>query len=194
MDYKRIYDQLVDGRKSFPAEGEKEIHHIIPRSMGGSNDKDNLVALTPREHFFAHYLLAKIHNNKSMWCAYWFMCNTKDYKVTSRQYESARKLSRNAMKGNQHTLGHVLTEEHKKNIGNGVRGAKNGNYGRNFTEEHRKRISESSKGRKHDEKSRKRMIEAAKNKERVTCPHCSRVLDKGNYVLWHGDKCKMKVG
>jgi hypothetical protein len=36
-----------------------EEHHIIPRSLNGTNRKTNLVLLTPREHFLAHYLLYK---------------------------------------------------------------------------------------------------------------------------------------
>lgn len=35
-----------------------EVHHIIPRCMGGTDDKDNLVHLTPEQHFKAHYYLA----------------------------------------------------------------------------------------------------------------------------------------
>lgn len=36
-----------------------ENHHIIPKSLGSSNDKDNLVLLTAREHFICHILLPK---------------------------------------------------------------------------------------------------------------------------------------
>jgi hypothetical protein len=39
--------------------GEHETHHIVPRSLGGTNGKDNLVHLTYREHFLAHWLLTK---------------------------------------------------------------------------------------------------------------------------------------
>ena len=35
--------------------------HIIPKSIGGSNKKDNLVLLTPREHYICHKLLIKIY-------------------------------------------------------------------------------------------------------------------------------------
>jgi hypothetical protein len=36
-----------------------ETHHIQPESLGGSNDKSNLVLLTAREHYIAHFLLYK---------------------------------------------------------------------------------------------------------------------------------------
>ena len=35
-----------------------ETHHIVPKCMGGSNDKENLIDLFAREHFEAHRLLA----------------------------------------------------------------------------------------------------------------------------------------
>ena len=31
-----------------------ENHHILPKSLGGDNSKDNLVNLTAREHFICH--------------------------------------------------------------------------------------------------------------------------------------------
>ena len=40
-----------------------ERHHIIPRSLGGSNESDNIVKLTAREHFIAHLLLTKMFND-----------------------------------------------------------------------------------------------------------------------------------
>ena len=60
MDYKKNYVQLIKWRKENPPKEDYEIHHIKPRSMGGSNDETNLVKLKPREHYLAHYLLWKI--------------------------------------------------------------------------------------------------------------------------------------
>ena len=37
-----------------------ETHHIIPKSLGGTNIKDNLVKLTAKEHFICHLLLVKM--------------------------------------------------------------------------------------------------------------------------------------
>jgi len=37
-----------------------EKHHIIPKSLGGDNSKDNLVKLTAKEHFICHLLLPKM--------------------------------------------------------------------------------------------------------------------------------------
>lgn len=59
--YQRWYDQIVDRAKERPAlTGYCERHHVVPRSMGGGNDAGNIVTLTYREHFLAHWLLTKI--------------------------------------------------------------------------------------------------------------------------------------
>lgn len=83
-DYKKIYDSLIEKFRLFPPTGEySELHHIIPRCIGGSDDILNLVALPAREHFVAHLLLAKIHGGKLVHAAY-RMSNYRKY--GSRRY------------------------------------------------------------------------------------------------------------
>lgn len=43
--------------------GYKERHHVVPRCLGGTNAKDNMVNLTAEEHFVAHQLLVRIYPN-----------------------------------------------------------------------------------------------------------------------------------
>lgn len=95
MNYEKLYLTLIKTRKNkgIP-KGYKEVHHIIPRSFGGTDESDNLVAMTAREHFIAHRLLAKIYPNSGMVHAVYKMaCSNltmKRYKVTSRVYEQLR--------------------------------------------------------------------------------------------------------
>ena len=58
--YQQWYDDLMDraGRRLIPA-CHTERHHIVPKSLGGPDDDCNLVTLTYREHFIAHWLLTK---------------------------------------------------------------------------------------------------------------------------------------
>lgn len=68
MNYKRIYFQIISYRKQNPLtkeDGYIEYHHIIPRSLGGSDDESNLVALTAREHYIVHVLLYKIFKKRA---------------------------------------------------------------------------------------------------------------------------------
>jgi hypothetical protein len=62
MKYEKIYKQLIDKRKLNPiVKGYKERHHILPKSLGGLDTKENIVTLTGREHWVAHLLLHKIY-------------------------------------------------------------------------------------------------------------------------------------
>lgn len=68
MNYKKHYDLLIETRKNRILSDSLiyEKHHIIPKSLGGSNKRENLILLTPREHFIAHWLLWRIYKNKEM--------------------------------------------------------------------------------------------------------------------------------
>lgn len=66
MNYERIYNEFIADRRAKEADiiasGEyTEKHHIIPRSLGGGDEPENLIALVWRDHFFAHICLAKQH-------------------------------------------------------------------------------------------------------------------------------------
>ena len=56
--YFRVYYNIINKRLSNTiSEGYKENHHILPKSMGGSNKKSNMVFLTAKEHYICHHLL-----------------------------------------------------------------------------------------------------------------------------------------
>jgi hypothetical protein len=61
MNYRRIYDELISRARMREAAGYVERHHIVPKCIGGDNSPDNLVTLTPEEHYVAHQLLVKIY-------------------------------------------------------------------------------------------------------------------------------------
>lgn len=69
MNYYRIYDRIVSRAKERKLDEPvyRERHHIIPRCIGGTDDKDNLVDLTPEEHYVCHQLLVKMYpDNKKL--------------------------------------------------------------------------------------------------------------------------------
>lgn len=61
MNYKSHYYQLIDRAKNRELSGYTETHHVIPKCIGGTDYKDNLVKLTAREHYVAHQLLMKLY-------------------------------------------------------------------------------------------------------------------------------------
>ena len=126
--YYRIYNNIIERARSRTISGYTENHHIIPRSLGGSDNKDNLVALTAREHFICHRLLTKITQGtakKKMHYAVAMMLvenayQQRSFKITSRTYEIIRRACNKAMIGYNHTeetkekLRQAWTDERKK--------------------------------------------------------------------------------
>jgi hypothetical protein len=83
MNYEFHYQQLIEKAKSRNNHGYTEKHHIIPRCIGGSNNRDNLVNLTPEEHYIAHQLLVKMYpdNNKLIMAAAMMIPNRPSNKL-----------------------------------------------------------------------------------------------------------------
>lgn len=104
MNYLNIYNNLINKRKNNILIKSKDVyiekHHIIPKCMGGKNTLDNLVYLTPREHYMAHLLLYKIYCHtkyrNSLYNAYTVMCycnndyENRNIKFNSKLYEKVR--------------------------------------------------------------------------------------------------------
>lgn len=77
MDHQAAYDWLMQRARNRPApQIYYEVHHIQPRSLDGSDDPENLVKLTYREHYLAHWLLSKMYvglSRRKMAYAFWAM-------------------------------------------------------------------------------------------------------------------------
>jgi hypothetical protein len=88
MHYKQIYESVITRAKTRELEGYSEQHHIIPRCMGGTDAKENLVYLTAREHFICHQLLIKIYpgNVKLIFAAAAMARLRGDDRVGCREY------------------------------------------------------------------------------------------------------------
>lgn len=99
MNYWKLYNLIIEKRRKHSPDGYSETHHIIPRSLGGTDDKSNLVKLTAKEHFICHLLLTKMYPKGSneyykMSTAFLMMLvSSKDQKryITSRKYDELKK-------------------------------------------------------------------------------------------------------
>ena len=122
-----------------------ELHHIIPKSLGGLNAIDNLVCLTAREHCIAHLLLCRFGDEKQIskmtWALQRFLSSNKT--VSSVLYERARQkwIAENQKRliGNQYRLGKKDSLEVRKKKSDSLKGIA-GKYIRN--EEHCKQSSD----------------------------------------------------
>jgi len=61
MNYFNHYERLIELARNRRFDGYSEQHHVVPRCMGGLNVAENVVELTPEEHYVAHQLLVKMH-------------------------------------------------------------------------------------------------------------------------------------
>lgn len=98
MLYSKIYESIIERAKSRMLTEYTEKHHILPKCLGGTDDSDNLVRLTFREHFLCHQLLCKIYpKNQKLIFAFSSMVrvsrkNAKRFDVlTSRHFEIVKK-------------------------------------------------------------------------------------------------------
>ena len=123
------YTAIIHNRQLNPLSKDEygEIHHVVPRSCGGGNDKSNLVKLTPEEHYKCHYLLPFIYTegkeHKSMVYAWWMVAHTRDGADTSEKEYGQLKREFSKMQS-----------ERGKNL--------------QFSEEARRKISEAHKGKR----------------------------------------------
>ena len=136
-----------------------ERHHIIPKSLGGSNDRENLVLLTAREHYICHLLLIKMcvskkHYRKMLYAFNRIINKSSTKVINSSMYERLRTefsiMKSETSKGELNNFyGKTHTPETKSYLA-GVcshYGDDNGFFGKTHTVETRKIISISAKAR-----------------------------------------------
>ena len=220
MNYQKIYDSIIENakqrnwtRKTAPI--YVEYHHIVPRSLNGSDSADNLVFLTYQEHFLGHWLLYKssVGINKSKMANAWFrMCQINKFqkRYTSRNFELARiafsknnpfksdkvielvkerMTSNNPMKNPE-----IAIKVSIKNKGKRV-GKNNTFYGKKHSVESIERMSKTHTGKTMSKEAIQSRLDtiAKNNKPRilklVTCPRCGLSGKGGNMSRYHFDNC-----
>jgi hypothetical protein len=200
--YYRIYMNLVKRGQIDRSLEFKEIHHIIPKSMGGKNIKENLTELAPREHLLVHRLLTKIttgRNKSKMHFALWRMINSKGYKITSRTYELLRESHSEFLRNYQTGRTWKQNNAAKEKARLRSTGEKNNMFGKKHSEKTKRIISEKKKGtflgeknpfhnKTHSEKTRNRILE--NNKKEYICPCCGKKGKGRAMKRWHFDKCR----
>lgn len=195
-EYTRLYFEIISqGAKIKPTDSYSEKHHIVPRSLGGVDKKDNIVYLTAAKHFECHQLLIHMTVDSAkgkMWNALWRMMNKqsmnqqRDYTFTAYEYEEARK---------QHAIAHSLN----------MSGQKNPFFGKLHTHATRTTMSAAKKGKSYEEIFGTDKASEMRNRRRaeqqglikgpqtiIVCPHCNKTGGTGIMKRWHFDRCKFK--
>ena len=136
--YEKWYQYITQNNKESRQPGD-ERHHIVPRSLGGGDEKSNIAFITAREHFICHWLLTKIYPTGE---EHWKMINAfrmmraenpnqQRYKtrITSRVYENLKK-------------------EYSRLQSERMQGSNNPMFGKTHSDKARKAISEKNTGKK----------------------------------------------
>lgn len=200
MNYKKIYDQIINRAKTRIVSGYKERHHIVPRCIGGTDNLDNLVELTAREHFLVHKLLCEIYpNNDKLQYALWMMSNVKyenrTYNISNREYERIRQLIQyklsKRMSGENNPMHGVSLIPHNKGI-TGVKKmseltkkkmsiAQKNRKRKPFSEEAKLKMSIAKQGYTHSEETKQKLRETALN--RVVSDETKQKLKKPKRII-----------
>jgi hypothetical protein len=163
MNYQKIYNNLINRATRRISEGYVEKHHIVPRCLGGTDAKENIVSLYPEEHYLAHLLLCKVNkgNSKLLYAAMNMTSgsminnskrNNKAYGWLRRQYAESMSGDNNPARRNPN----LQKEAAKKRVG------------QKRTEETKARMSAAQKGRTFTEETKRNMAEAAKNRPPIS--------------------------
>jgi len=148
--YTKWYNNIISSAKARNVRSKKqakeifgysENHHIIPRSIGGSDLKENMVFLTAKEHFCVHLLLVRMTSGmdkSKLLSALWGMANQKTkhqkrHVVSGRTYEWIKRENANnlseKMMGNSRNKGVPKSKDHKEKLSE-YRGEKHHGYGK----------------------------------------------------------------
>jgi len=202
MNHQKIYDTIIEKarlqnrkklKKYNPEYIYYENHHIIPRCLGGGDEKENKVLLIAREHFICHKLLMCIYsNNRDINYAFIRMAMDKKHnrKISSRDYAYAKQLFIPWNKGKIN----CYSEDTLQIWSNQRRGqpCKNKNTfcvkGRKFSKLHKDKLSVTKLGEKNPMFGKDTW--KTMNKRKIKCEYCGKETTPGNYSRWHGDNCK----
>lgn len=151
--YTKLYYIIINHARQHPYDGYVEKHHIIPKSLNGTNDKKNIVLLSARQHYICHYLLTKMvtgHAQYKMIEAFSIFSNNtnRNLKFTSRQIAALREANAIASsirnKGNQNWKKRLPASDEYcklKSIDSQQRKWVNNNITEHFTQEHESYIA-----------------------------------------------------
>ena len=162
--YYKQYNKLIDKciqmeSEGYPNDMYTEVHHILPKCMGGTNKKNNLVRMPVRYHIFAHIFLMKAfpNNNKLSYAAKCMTTVSNEHTVIRNDVVkssiSIRLLSEIKEEGSKYMRGSlspnygiVRSDETKRKMSESKLGEKHPLFGKKLSEETRIKMSNSHKG------------------------------------------------
>jgi hypothetical protein len=136
--YTKWYSDITENARQRALDCYTETHHIKPQSLGGLDTPDNLVNLTPQEHFICHWLLVK-------------MTTGQDHHKMLNALRMMRAENPNQQRYNTKITARVyakIKEEYAELQSKRFTGNGNGMYGKQHTQEAKEKIRQARLGNK----------------------------------------------
>jgi len=211
--YSCYYYSIINRAKSreLSSDTYTESHHIIPKSLGGSDDSSNFVKLTAREHFVCHLLLPRMLTGiakRNMAFAIWSMLNRDHSKQRSRHKVNSHTYQRLkiqvATACSQLHKGKTVSTETREKLSKSCQGRPSPNKGKAMSEDQKQKLSvahtgkiitpetvakilESRKHYRHSEKTKQKISDSNKGKIVVVSEETKKKISessKGRSNTW----------
>lgn len=158
MNYAAHYERLIARARTRTLTCYLERHHVIPRCMGGGNEKSNLADLTPEEHYIAHQILVKIHPGHlglALAAARGFGGSPNN-----KSFGWLRRRLADALRGNRFNDGRIISAETRAKLSAA-------GMVRKQSPEAIAKTAAAARGRRHTEEAKEKMAAAAKGNTRT---------------------------
>ena len=189
--YETWYNNIINRARNRVIEDYAELHHIVPRSLGGTDNSTNLVSLTAREHFICHILLTKFttgqDRNKMLHAVMIMKGKNKQQSryFNSRLYETVRQAYAEKRSLDQQGTGNsYYGKKHSDKTRAKISAAKKGksipwNKGVARTDEEKRNISNACKGQPSPKKGKPGKAWSQEQRDKM-----SELYTKGTYTWW----------
>lgn len=214
MTYNKFIQNIINTRGQWcKLDGYYERHHIVPKCLGGSNKKENIIYLTAQEHYNAHKLLY-VENPDNKYLSYAWVCiskmtNSENHNIIITDDEFAKLRELQSVEVREINKGKIPWNKGKTNI---------------YSQETRKKMGEKnvgnkySLGRKHSNEAKEKIKIARANqippcigrvvtedeknkiseslkKLHISPPNAIKVLDKTTNIIYDSrNKCCEQLG
>lgn len=187
-----------------------EKHHILPKSLGGSDDKRNIIAVPAREHYILHRLLTKftVGHDKAKMCfalhSFFHLKNryrklpsfnttspSKIYEISKKEISNYKKSNPNYYKKDVYTIKHKLTNKSYTGTRKKLRDLSSLTHQElyNLITRRNKCLKGWGLLLENGSFSFDIPMKSIKTISKI-CPHCNISVDMRNYGKWHGKNCK----
>lgn len=198
MNYEKHYNSLITRAQNriLSKNIYTEKHHIVPVTIGGSNEKSNLVRLLPEEHLLAHLLLTRMFPN-SLGLAYavvkmtscWKYTTGKSYGIIKRA--ASKRIGESNSKMLKERYAEMSVDDRKKI--HGSPGEQNPMYGKTHTEEVKAAMSKAKKlliGEKHPHFGKPSKLKGLSYEELYGLEKAEKLKNARSEIAKQSPKCK----